>query len=84
MLYQNPWVKPLLHQRERILIFTKRAPKLLRYIDLARAKNYDLSRLFKCELSEISFFLVKDGMLCKSDNKSELERALGSKLEHTN
>ena len=56
--------------------------KALRYIDFARARNYDLSSLFKCELSEIPFFLVKDGILRKSDNKSELERALESKLEH--
>ena len=56
--------------------------KALRYIDFARARNYDLSRLFKCELSEIPFFLVRDGILRKSDNKSELERALEGKLEH--
>ena len=56
--------------------------KALRYSDFARGRNYDLSSLFKCELSEIPFFLVKDGILRKSDNKSELERALESKLEH--
>ena len=56
--------------------------KALRYIDFARARNYDLSRLFKCELSEILFFLVKDGNLRKGDNKNELERALEGKLEH--
>ena len=33
--------------------------KALRYIDFARARNYDLSRLFKCELSEISEFCQK-------------------------
>ena len=54
----------------------------MRYIDFARARNYDLLRLFKCELSEIPFFLVKDGVLCKRDNKSELERDLEGKLEH--
>ena len=40
------------------------------------------SRLFKCELSGIPFFLVKDGILRKCDNKNELERILECKLEH--
>ena len=46
----------------------------MRYIDFARARDYDLSCLFKCELSEIPFFFVKDGILRKCNNKSELER----------
>ena len=54
----------------------------MRYIDFARAWDYDLSCLFKCELSEIPFFLVKDGILRKCDKKSELERILECKLEH--
>ena len=56
--------------------------KALRYIDFARARGYDLSSVFKCELSEIPFFLVKDGILRKCDNKSELERTIEGKLEH--
>ena len=37
--------------------------KALRYIDFGRARDYDLPCHFKCELSEIPFFLVKDGIL---------------------
>ena len=56
--------------------------KALRYIDFAIARDYDLSCAFKNELSEFLFFFVKDGILRKCDNKSELERALEFKLEH--
>ena len=56
--------------------------KALRYIDFARARDYDLSCVFKNELSEFPFFLVKDGILRKCDNEGELERALEFKLEH--
>ena len=56
--------------------------KALRYIDFARLRGYDLSSVFKYELSEIPFFLVKDGILRKCDNKSELERTIEGKLEH--
>ena len=56
--------------------------KAFRYIEFARARGYDLSSVCKCELSEIPFFLVKDGILCECDNKSELERTIEGKLEH--
>ena len=54
--------------------------KALRYLDLARANYNDLLCLFKCGLSEILFFLVKDGISHKCDNKRE--RALEGKFKH--
>ena len=55
----------------------------MRYADFARARGNDLSCVFKCELSEVPFFLVKGGTMRKSDNKSELEKTIETKLDHS-
>ena len=81
MSFQKPWIKPLFQQQKNVDIQLE-TTKALRYIDFVRARDYDLSCLFKCELSEIPFFLVKDGILRNGDNKSELERRPECKLEH--
>ena len=74
--------KTIISTKKRNVDIHLETTKTLRYIDFARARDCDLSCLFKCELSEIPFFLVKDGIIRKCDKKSELERILECKLEH--
>ena len=55
----------------------------MRYVDFARTSGYDLSCVFKCELPEVPFLLVKDPTMSKGDNKSELEGTTEKKLDHS-
>ena len=56
--------------------------KALRYINFAIARGHDLSCAFKCRLSKVPLFIVKDNTLRKNDRKSKLEQTIEKKLYH--
>ena len=66
-------LKAIVSMKKRNIDLHLETTKALRYDNFARARCYDLSWVFKCELSEVPFFLVKHGIMHKTDNKNELE-----------
>ena len=57
----------------------KETVKFLRNIDYSRLRNFDLGLLLKYGITPTSFYLMKDGFICKSQ-KSELARELKNRL----
>ena len=62
-------------KRTKCADIKKKIIEFMRFIDIPRMKNYDISYLLQHEITSTSFFLTKDGMLRKSQ-KSELTREI--------
>ena len=57
----------------------KECMNLLRYVDIARARRYDIKYLLSFEITITSFFLTKENYLRPAENKSDLLKEIRPK-----
>ena len=67
-------IKKVISQNQQAKDTKKESMILLKSVDVAHARAYDVKTLLSYEIGSTSFFLTKDGYLRPASNKSDLQK----------